>query len=298
MPQHPPWLRFQAYLVGLPKTGSTSIATVFGNYRTGHEWELMELVGAGMSRLAGQLTDEEFLASAGPRLQPPSLEMDSTTSHHLYADLLVQQFPHAVFVHTVRDVRTWTTSLLEMLLRKRLARLQVSVPYSIWERGYLDMMTGGTYRLAAPPAADDAGSLVALMAYWAEHMTQMSQVLPPDRSIVVPTTQIGLRLADLAALAGVPANMMRADLAHTNRSPQTLDRFSTFASPQLMAAYELHCADIMAERFPAEHDRWLTDYRTAIAEPAARAGLWVEHVEQVGDWVTEAVARYGPAAAR
>lgn len=298
MPQHPPWLRFQAYVVGLPKTGSTSIATVFGNYRTGHEWALMDLTAAGMARLAGQLCDAQFLAATGTRLVPASLELDSVTSHHLYADLLAERFGNALFVHTVRDVRSWVSSLLEMLLRKRLARLQVDVPYSVWERDYLALMTAGTYRLEHALTEDDAASLVPLMAYWARHMTQLPQMVPAERTIVVPTCQIGQRLGELADFVGVPVGNLRADLAHTNRAPRTLDRMGTYATPQLMAAYRLYCEPIMVDLFPAEHAQWLADYRDALAAPPDRAQLWQDHVGAVAQWVTAAVAEHGAAATR
>lgn len=297
MAQHPPWLRFQAYVVGLPKTGSTSIATVFGNYRSGHEWELMRLVGAGLARSRGELTDAQFLAVVGDRLEPAALEMDSATSHYLYTDVLRERFPRAVFVHTVRDVRSWVTSLLDMVLRKRLARRLVDVPYSVWESQYLDMMTEGNYDLDPERTADDGSSVPALMRYWAGHMRQMADHLPADRSLQVPTREIHQRIADLAALVGVPAHTLRADLAHANRAPVQFDRFAAFDGPELRATYDEYCADIMASVFPVEHATWQADMAAHDAGRVNSAG-WDAYLADSLEWVQAAVAAHGPQSGR
>lgn len=291
---HPPWLRFQAYVVGLPKTGSTSVATMFGRYRTGHEWELMELVAAGMARQKGVLSDAEFWTATGTRLASPSLEMDSATGHHLYVDLLRDRFPAARFIHTVRDVQSWVTSLLDMVLRKRIARAQLDVPYSIWETDYLRLMTEDTYDLRPDCVADDSASLPALMRYWAGHMRQLADELPAERSVRVRTTDLAAAAPALAELVGVPVQSLRTDLSHANRAPLTLDRFDVFDSPELRAAYDEHCADIMAEVFPQVHQRWLA--RSVPVRPPER--VWAQYHEQVAAWVDWAIREYGASTAQ
>ena len=291
---HPPWLRFQAYVVGLPKTGSTSVATMFGRYRTGHEWELMDLVAAGMARQAGEFTDADFWAATGARLTSPSLEMDSATGHHLYVDALRDRFPGARFVHTVRDVQSWTTSLLDMVLRKRIARAQMDIPYSIWESDYLRLMTEDTYDLRPECVADDSVALPALMRYWAGHMRHLARELPADRSVRVRTTDLAAEAPALADLVGVPVESLRTDLSHANRAPLTLDRFDVFDSPELRAAYDEHCADIMAEVFPEVHQRWLA--RPTPDQPPEEA--WARYHEQVAVWVAGAIREHGADAAR
>lgn len=292
MAGHPPWLRFQAYVVGLPKTGSTSLATVFGRYRSGHEWDLMDLVETGLQYRQGDLDDVDFWHATGRRLDPPALEMDSATSHYLYADLLAERFPKAVFVHSVRDVGGWVSSVLDMVLRKRLARRLLDIPYSRWESQYLALMTEGRYDLDPTSVEDDSASLAPLMRYWAAHMSRMPTVLPADRTLVVRTGDIRHRLDDLAALAGVPASTLRDDLAHANRAPLTINRFSVFGDDEVQSAYDEHCSGIMAAMFPQEHAAW------PISRPAASATDWDAYVAALEEWVADAVERHGQGAAR
>ena len=294
MAEHPPWLRFQAYVVGLPKTGSTSMTTLFGNYRTGHEWQLMELLGPAMARRRGEIDDEEFLTATGRRLVPPSLEMDSTTSHHLYADLLSRTFPHALFFHTVRDVRSWATSLLDMSLRKRLGRKILGLPFSPVEIEYVASRTEGAYDVDRDDREDDRAALPPLMRYWAAHLREMAATLPPGRTMQLRTRDIPRRLPEIAAHAGVPASTLRADLSHANQAPHRFDRFAAFDGDELRAAYDAHCGDLMADLFPVEHAAFLS------LEPGSHAASpgWAAYVESVRAYAADAVAQYGPSATR
>ena len=291
---HPPWLRFQAYVVGLPKTGSTSMATLFGNYRTGHEWQLIDLVDLAMARHRGEIDDEAFLKAAGRRLVPPSLEMDSATSHCLYADLLARTFPHAVFMHTVRDVRSWVSSLLDMLLCKRIGRKIAGLAYTRVEIEYISLRTEGTYDVDRDDREDDRVALAPMMRYWASHIREMAAVLPPDRSLRLRTRDIASRLPQIAALAGVPASTLRADLSHSNRAPLRFDRFAAFDGDELRAAYDAHCAELMAELFPEEHAAFVS--RRPDDEEGSLA--WTTYLESVRTWAADAVARHGPGVTR
>jgi len=296
MAKHPPWLRFQAYVVGLPKTGSTSIATTFGNYRTGHEWQLRELIGCALQRQREGLSDDEFLRRAGPRLQSPALELDSNTCHYLYVNVLARQFPHAVFLHSIRDVRSWVTSLLDMVLRKRLARRYVQIPYSDWGAEYLAWLTDGAYDLNPADPGDDSTSLVPLLRHWGQHMRTMSALLPQGRSLIIRTNDIQPRAGDMAALVGVPAASMRTDLGHANQTPLRLDRFTTFDSQALRHAYAKHCAGITADLFPQQHAAWMAHCAKGPPQPPDHRA-WDAHLEGMDRWVADAVQSCGVAVA-
>jgi hypothetical protein len=268
---------------------------MFGRYRTGHEWQLMELTQAGLARQAGDLSEGEFLAAVTPRLTSPTLELDSTTSHHLYADFLRDRYPRAVFVHTIRDVASWTTSLLDMVLRQRIARARIGLPYSVWEEHYLSLVTEGTYDARPECIDDDHASLPPLMRYWAAHLRVMNEVLPPERTVRARTHELRTAAPQLATLVGVPVQTLRLDLSHANRNPLALDRFATFDSPALRDVYDEHCAEVMAELFPEAHERLFT---TPVDNSAARRAqaqqMWAQHHDRTTEWVVQAIALHGP----
>lgn len=283
-------MRFQAYLVGLPKTGSTSVATIFAGYRTAHEWQMGELLDAALPWAAGEIDEEEFWRSATPRLTAPVLEMDSATCHHLYADLLVRRFPKAVFVHTVRDVGSWLSSLLDMAMRYHFARGQLGVAYSAAELRYIDLMTQGVHDPLRDPALGDDGSIVPLMRYWAGHMRGMAEVLPRERTLVVRSSDLPDRLDRFAELCRIDVGTLRADLSHSNRAEVRFDRLAAFATDDVRQAYDRHCAEIMADMFPHEHAR-ITAWESS-------GQSWQEHVAATAEHMREAVAIHGDRVAR
>jgi hypothetical protein len=296
MPVHPPWLRFQAYAVGLPKTGSTSLATLFGNYRTAHEWQMRALLGPALARLRGELDDEAFLSATGRRFVPAALEMDSASCHHLYAEVLRDRFPAALFIHTMRDVRSWIASLLDMALRKRLAQRLIGLPDPAWSREYVAMLTGGAYDQDPDAPLEDRACLVPLLRYWAAQVRGMLDQLPGARSLHICTGDIGKRLPEIAGLIGVPVATLRADLSHANRAPIRFDRFAAFDSEELRAAYAADCADLMAEFFPAEHAAW-QNRRPAGGSALVGASDWDSYLAALQVWVAEAVRRHGASVA-
>ncbi len=293
MPVHPPWLRFQAYVVGLPKTGSTSMATLFGNYRSGHEWQLNELLELALARRRGTMSDREFAEAAGRRLVPASLEMNSATCHHLYLDFLIDRFPHAVFFHTIRDVLSWTTSLLDMVLWKRLTGRMVPVSFPMPAREILREMTGGTGSLDPDDEGDDRSSLLPLMRFWTAHMRETASLLPADRSLQIRTREIPNRLPEIAALAGIPVATLRQDWSHSNRSAHRFDRFRAFDSEELRGAYDRQCASHMADLFPSEHAAWM-DYRTENSPREASGDDWNRYRSELLERMADAARKFGP----
>jgi len=272
------------------------MATIFGNYRSAHEWKLVELLGPALARRRGAINNREFAEATGRRLIPASLEMDSATCHHLYTDFLLQRFPKAIFFHTIRDVLSWTTSLLDMVLRKRLAGRLIPVTYPAPVEDYFRFLTDGSCPSLPDDDSDDRASMVPLMRYWAMHMREMAALLPADRSLRIRVQEMRDRLPDIAEFAGVPVASLRDDLSHANRARLKFDRFQAFDNPELRAAYDVLCADIMADQFPQEHAAWMAR-RAGNRPPEENNGAWDRYRNQVLDLTADAVRRFGPRAA-
>lgn len=132
-----------------------------------------------------------------------TLELDSTTSHHLYADFLRDRYPRAVFVHTIRDVASWTTSLLDMVLRQRIARARTHELRAVAPR--LSALAGGlvqTLRLDLSHANRDPVALDRFATFdsparreqarqmWAEHHERTTEWVVAAISQHAPQTML------------------------------------------------------------------------------------------------------------
>src|ERR1700722_17242845 len=99
---HPRPRRFQAFCVGLPKTGTTSIGTIFGSYRSS------KVAGSELERLGCDLRDarasvDDAKAFISRRDADEQLEMDPASANWMVAGLLRDMYSQAKFVLTLRD---------------------------------------------------------------------------------------------------------------------------------------------------------------------------------------------------
>lgn len=269
-----PWLRFHAYGVGLPKTGTTSLALMMANYRTGHETWLDFLAAAAVARQRGDIDDAGFWATVNRRFVPLRAEMDAVTCHHLYADILHEQYPRAQFIVTYRDVRSWVNSLLGMVMLRRRTPVESRGDRN-WYRSYGDWISEGTLSMDPADEGDDTAALPPLMRSWASYMRTMPTRLPPERTLWIKTSQITESVPELARFLRIPADTIEMENVHSNRSPATFDRFTIADRAEIDRVYAEHCADLMAVHFPEEHAQF-ANRPTVDPGPA-----WREYVQSV-----------------
>ncbi len=252
-PPPPEFLRFQAYYVGLPKTGSTTISEMLGGYRCAHERDMPSLSYWGIERAEGRIDSRRAMEMIGPRLEDPVLELDVCTSLHWLADVLANRFRTARFVHVVRDVRPWTQSLLDMEYRRavdaRLRRRSIEP----WEATFRRHFLG-----EADPWRDDGVSderlLVRAMQAWGAHMSRMREHLPRDRTLVLTTGALDGASHRLASFLGLPPSRIGQSPRHNTRpNGLTFDRWRALGPDVVRTAYEEHCAEHMRSLFPDEH---------------------------------------------
>lgn len=276
-----PWLRFHAYGVGLPKTGSTSLSLMMRNYRTGHEVWLDFLAESAVARRRGEIDDAAFWETVQRRFVPLRAEMDAVTCHHLYVDVLMKHYPKAKFIVTYRDVRSWANSLLSLCIYSRRTPPDRLTRQRTWHLTYGDWVGEGTIPFDPADEGDDAVALPALMRTWAAYMRDMPTLLPPDQTMWIKTSELTARAPELADFLGIPADSLDMEVIHSNRTRNSLDRFAIADRATVDRAYAEHCADLMAEHFPAEHAAF------AQRSMVDREEAWRDYLDRVAAEVRE-----------
>src|SRR5262245_35407266 len=128
--------RFHAFGVGMPKTGTHSLAAVFSRYRALHEPERRHFMGIIMERTKGNLSESgarERLRWLDRRLWS---ELNSSWTNYMLLDLLLDEYPRAKFVLTIRDCYSWLDSMLNELLGRTHADYMV-----YFHRWYADTLS-------------------------------------------------------------------------------------------------------------------------------------------------------------
>lgn len=240
--------RFRIYNVGVAKTGTTSIAGIFGRYRSAHEFMFSESVQKISAWTQGDLSTDDLRDFVLLRDRRGGLELDSASFNHHFIPILVEEFPDSKFVFSIRDCYSWLDSIVTMgvsaagdvpawmeeygrfLASDRVERSSIAAP--------LDLIR------ALPDFVD------GLFRYWSEMNSAVLDLLPPGRSLIVRTHEISSSLDRLALFAGVPRDTLTAAAAHRNRAARRLEVLGSLDPGLVRERYDAHCRELMERLFP------------------------------------------------
>jgi hypothetical protein len=219
VPASLPARRFHLIGVGLPKTGTTSLASLFRPFRWGYEFLLPESVVRLIAWKGGRLDREGMSRWLAKRAEAGALELDSAGFNHYFLEILVELHPAARFVYTRRDAVSWADSFLNMVLRQ--GRRHRGQGWPKWQVALGRLMApsfdAGQFasperlRLSLRPLAEE------LLAFYARETARIEAALPPERSLVIPTDSLSTSLDILAEFAGVPRSALNAVGSYAGR---------------------------------------------------------------------------------
>jgi len=268
--------------VGLPKTGSSTLAALLGGFRTRHEWDMLRLLDLGLRLRGGELTAEEFKREAGARLFPPRLEFDDATCHHLYADVLVGHYPDARFVLTARDPLGWANSMVDMGLRQR-ALLAMAAEGRVDLTRAMTHYAGGAWDLELDTCPDPTDVVVELLRAWGEHADRMAAVLPGERTLVLRTERLDDAAPAVAAFLGAPEPSL-VPAGRRNRAPARIDHVAGSDRDRVRQAMVQWCASGIDALAPD----WTARVAAALDAPDGRPAYqeqWSSYAKSVRPWL-------------
>jgi hypothetical protein len=238
--------RTQVYCVGTAKSGTHSIYAMFSrNVRAGHEKETLEFIEVYFRWREGRMSEQTFRDWIMARDQEWALEMDSSWLNILILDFLVNDFPKARFVLTIRDCYSWLNSEF-----KRVLHMPSQKPQRIKIRKFL--YDGGD-KIHSPEeqVLKEAGlyTLDSYLSRWAEHNEKVLATIPSERLLIVRTEQIRERAFEIADFADLPRYAVRLQRTHEYRNPVQREIIKEIDSNFLERKVEQHCRPLMSRFF-------------------------------------------------
>jgi hypothetical protein len=239
-----PSRKFRGYCVGSVKSGTTSVATLFRNYRSAHEFNWREATRVIADHKTGVISEQALIDFLHQR-DAANLDMDSASFNFNYAPQLAREFPDARFLVTIRDCYSWLDSLLNMLLR---------IEVKGWMLDYLGRTFGIHLRpeTLSPDALPAAlpSLLDGLLKYWSTAHGVLDR-LPPSRSLVIETGKLSDSLEEIARFFSIPVDTLapRQD-AHSHRGLGKADLLGRCRRGLLEEKVEEHCGVLMRRHFP------------------------------------------------
>lgn len=241
--------------LGTAKSGTYSIANLFAkHYQALHETPKFPLLGHVLDYLEGRTPRPEFidiLRDHDRRWQP------TVNVANFFGDVageIVEAFPDARFIITIRDCYTWLCSRMSqsLVLHSRVGRApKLRLFCQLQDRRF-----GGRDEADYPPeesAIRDAGlpPIEAVLRHWAQFNERILAAVPEDRRLVIRTRDIRASIPQIADLAGVPVESLDAGSAHSHKSagkPFELWELVDHAHIERLA--DRHCSELMCTYYP------------------------------------------------
>ncbi|NVB36545.1 hypothetical protein G6O69_01785 [Pseudenhygromyxa sp. WMMC2535] len=246
--------RFQAFGVGLFRTGTFALCQLLRDYHVEHEFMLRESVELLSRWRAGEASAEELRAFVRARDEAGMLELDASGCNAWLIPQLSEAFPDSCFVFTLREVYGWVDSMINFLARRTQGMPSRVHEFLLVQCG-LESFVG---RLAGRDDLERELDVIAaaLAGAWARHNAAILRELPPARSLVVHTDELGRAGPALTRLLGIPV-AGGLEPSQRNARPRTSLSLRTLERSRLEQIFAGPCQALMADQFPG---RGLDDF--------------------------------------
>ena len=234
------------YCIGTAKSGTHSIAAIFGNQlRSAHEPESEEFIDIILNIAAGKINTQELRQYILKRDQRLWLDIDSSQLNFFLIHELVKLFPQAKFILTIRHPYPWLDSFINHQLARggslkwqqlRDLRFRPDIYLHLPEENVLKDM--GLY------------SLDGYLSYWNKHNFTVLETVPKDRLLIIRTDKITECTQDILEFAGISKSKNTHNNSHTFKAKSKFDVLDKLDQKYLQTKIEEHCQELITRFFP------------------------------------------------
>ena len=234
------------YCVGTAKSGTHSIAAIFGNQlRVAHEAESSEVIDIILDLAAGRIGDDSLRRYIIRRDRRLWLDIDSSQLNFYMLEKLVELFPDAKFILTIRYPIAWLDSFINHQLSRR-------------GRDHWRRLRDLRYRPDIYSHPDEERvlqekglyTLDGYLSYWAHHNSTVIDTVPPDRLLIVRTDRISETTDEIVSFSGIPADSFKRGASHIPSAKKKLHVLDELDRSYLAQKVNEHCGDLVARFFP------------------------------------------------
>ena len=237
---------FHVFGLGTSKSGTHSLhAMCEKNYWTGHEPEDREFIAQILAYETGQSTRQDMKRFLLDRDRRMYLEMDASNLNIHVTDLLVELFPHAKFILTVRDCFGWVDSEIN----HKLSRPFPKAWQAMWDHRY--RATKLQYSPAEQLLAENhLHTLDGYFRFWNWHNTTALERIPAERLLVLKTKEISSATEKIAKFIGVPHDSLDVERSHAFGAARKYGILARLDQQMVYEKARTHCGALMSKLFP------------------------------------------------
>ena len=238
--------KFHAFGVSMGRSGTHSLAGIFSGYRTIHEQTMRIGETLYYEGSAGLMTRAKQVATL--RFIDACLQTEMSSGGHMgeLVEALVEAFPRAKFILTIRNPYSWLQNTMSITERKQ-AHIEHPRPTT-----YLNIRP----HLHPHPPQEEilrqnyVWSLDGYLSHWARHNQTVIDSVPPERLLAMRLDELsssGQRIADFLGVDVATLNMNRSHLHKTSQSSSLLSEINR---AHVEARVEHHCRPLLDRFFP------------------------------------------------
>lgn len=178
----------KAFCVGQAKAGTGSLACLLAkNYRVAHEPEREQTLKMILRESRGDVCEAAFRAYLLDRGRRLELDYDVAWANQFLVGHLLDVFPDAKFIVLIRDSYSWLQSVVGHLISRRDVPHEVRTFLPWWFEPNSHPHTHHDYALQE----QGLYSVAAYLSAWNQHVDTCTQVIPPDRRLILRTHKLG-----------------------------------------------------------------------------------------------------------
>jgi hypothetical protein len=170
--------------------------------------------------------------------------MDSSQLNASVIEHLVELFPDARFILTIRDVYSFVNSAID----HHMARAGGSETWRLMNRHKCGGFSHSSHD--APLKEKGLFPLEGYLSYWARHNEAVLRAVPPSRLLIVKTREIGASFERIAEFVGVSIDTLDRQSAHAYPAVQKLNVLGCLDSDYLEDRVHTHCHALMSKFYP------------------------------------------------
>lgn len=230
---------FQLINVSLPRTGSSSLAGIFRNYREFHELHHMASIDRILNWQAGILSDSDLCLFIENR-NTLQLDFDNATFLHWLGELLPSIFPDARFLICVRDFPGWFCSFIAMIYQESVTALLAGKSQDSTRIRYARTISPGfdvehleDFSKLHEYVRND---LPQFVEFWGNTVLNTLQWIPPERRLVIRTHQISQSQDLFARFLEISPESLDFEIGIRNKGALSSKLQAQFESDELEAA--------------------------------------------------------------
>jgi len=239
--------RFNICCCGLSKTGTHSMAAIFGGFRAEHHPDAAIRLPLAAAYLRNEVGDEQAGMILRRRDRELWLEMESSALAGILIRPMLSTCPDKRFILTIRDVYSWCDSWLDHNINSPPGS---ESPWRALDRVRLRVDALQPTKYDAPLLECGQFPLGCYFQLWQRHNSIVLDCVPPERLLVVKTHEILAAIPRIADWVGIAEHRLHAERGWVFATRKRNQLLATLDHGYVRDTAQQYCGSLMARFFP------------------------------------------------